>query len=179
MTRWPTQFVGVGITGRAGSGKTTIARAILNLRHDWRSDSFAAALKSDLATLRCYKGDPGFREVAQAYGTEFMRGKYGPNVWFDRLVRHAGGSLDGLVIDDMRFQNETDGCKAAGLLLVEVLAPADVRRARLGYDCPDHPSETPPEGVHFRLHNDGSRTPDEMASEILTFARIPTIRETA
>lgn len=167
-------FVGVAISGQAGSGKSTLARAILALRPDWRAGSFAAALKQDLASIGVNKGDPGFRAIAQAYGTDFARVKWGDDYWVQRLVEEQGG-LAGLVIDDMRFPNELDVCKSAGLFTVRVDTPRELRALRLGYECPEHPSEVPPPGCHLVVAGHSS-TPLELAQYVLSAARIPAFK---
>lgn len=137
-------YTGVAICGRAGSGKSTLAKAILELRHDLTAGSFAQALKWDLQKIGIVKGDPGFREIAQAYGTDHARVKYGPDYWVERLRggTHSLATLARLVIDDVRFPNEVAACRDDGLLIVRVEANVSTRENRLGYACPEHESET-------------------------------------
>lgn len=168
-------YTGVAISGKAGAGKTTLAKAILELtRPHLRGASFAAALKDDLARIDVEKGDPGFRELAQIYGTEHARAKYGADYWVRRLAETNRGTLEGLVIDDMRFPNEHAACSRAGLLLVRVDAPYLVRTERLGYPCPDHSSETAMDGIDhdLDLYVDGDKlaaTPAALAQVVLGY----------
>lgn len=127
-------YTGVALSGRAGAGKSTVA-AIVAEQLGFSVGSFAAALKADLASLRCVKGDPGFREVAIAYGTTHKRA-LDPDYWIDRL-RGPAGTLAWLVIDDMRMENELAAVKADGLLTVRLDVPAWVRAARLGLEADD------------------------------------------
>lgn len=164
-------FTGVAISGRAGAGKSTLARAILEQRPDLRAGSFAAALKRDLQKIGIVKGDPAFREIAQIYGTEHCRVKYGPDYWVERLRggTHTLAGLAGLVVDDMRFPNEHAACGADGLLLVRVHADEDVRSKRLGGPCPEHPSEWALDSYPFALHvcTDDGRPVEELAASIV------------
>lgn len=160
-------YRGVALCGRAGSGKSSIAQAIVDLRPDWSRHSFAGALKADLQTLDIYKGDPGFRQIAQAYGTEFARGKYGEDYWIERLRDRIAGDWDGVVIDDMRFQNELDFCKAKGLLCISVYASEELRAERLGCLVPAHASENPPWDVWTTITNNGRKPPEFWAEYLL------------
>lgn len=164
-------FTGVAISGRAGAGKSTLARVILEQRPDLRAGSFASALKRDLQKIGIAKGDPGFREIAQLYGTEHCRVKYGPDYWVERLRggTHGAATLAGLVIDDMRFPNEHAACGADRLLLVRVHAEESVRTKRLGYPCPEHESETALEDYPHPIHvrTDDGRPVEELAAGIV------------
>jgi hypothetical protein len=125
---------GFAIAGRAGVGKTTLARALVRQLPELRIASFGGPLKADLERLGVFKGDAHFRDMAVAYG-DATRAK-NPDHWVERL-RDAEGSFDGLVIDDVRKPNELDACERAGLLTVYVFAPDNVRAGRLGVQLGD------------------------------------------
>lgn len=113
----------VGITGKAGAGKDTIADYLVQT-HGFTKLSFAEPLKAMLAaagmpepTSREDKERPvaGFdftwREAAQRLGTEFGRG-LDPDIWVKlveqrlrRALLEPGGSRR-FVLSDVRFENE-------------------------------------------------------------------------
>lgn len=166
-------YSGVALSGRAGAGKSTVA-ALLAPALGLQVGSFAAALKRDLASLGCHKGDPGFREVAIAYGTTHKRAM-DADYWLRRLRDENGGSLAGLVLDDMRMTNEADAAEADGLLLVRLDVPPWVRAERLGLaaDDPfvrsDHESEAALDSRRFPLFIPHGLTPEDIAMTIATF----------
>lgn len=120
---------GIVIIGRAYCGKTTLADALVKLRVVDARASFAGELKADLADLGCHKGDPGYREVAIAYGTTHKRAM-DPDYWVKRLGELLRGDWHGLVIDDCRFPNEFACLKEKGYAVVRVMASTDVRVSR-------------------------------------------------
>lgn len=161
-------YTGITITGRAGAGKTTLADALEDATGLGRG-SFATYLKRDLAYLNCHKGDPGFREVAQAYGTEHARAKYGEDVWIERFIE-VHNTLAGFIFDDARFPNEIARLRDAGHLTVRVMASELSRAYRLGGPCPDHPSETALDDDmqhDLYLTTDTGETPEDLARIVL------------
>lgn len=122
----------IGLSGPAGSGKTTIARAI-----GFERRSFALPLKQMLVYLfrhmdmppaeieRRINGDlkeeviPLFgksaRSMMQTLGTEWGRDCVHPDIW----VRVAMANLPrNVVFDDVRFPNEAVAIRAAGGVIV-------------------------------------------------------------
>lgn len=109
----------IGIAGRAGAGKDTIADYLVR-EHRFLKLSFAGPLKAMLAVIdmpepadRALKEQPvpGFdfswREAAQTLGTEFGRG-LDPDIWvkvMEKKLRHFADDAR-IVFSDVRFENE-------------------------------------------------------------------------
>lgn len=127
----------IGITGSAGSGKSTAA-LYLSQQHGYTHFKFAGALKEMLRTLldlvgeteieRMVEGDlkevPAaslmgntLRHAMQTLGTEWGRDKMGADFWVDicrqRVVK-ALGAGERVVIDDVRFENEAAMIRSLG-----------------------------------------------------------------
>ena len=150
----------IGISGKMGTGKTTLAKMLLErLPGRLKRVAFADLLKQEVSEKYgiplewCYSEegksktvDNGtweqwtVRELLQWYGTEFRRAE-DPDYWvkamlheLDMLEIHNG--YDGVIIDDVRFPNEADLVKNNDGYLIRI-APY------VGWDKPsDHASET-------------------------------------
>jgi hypothetical protein len=84
------------------------------------------------------------RDILQRFGTEAMRNNFGPDFWvrrwaseFSRLERET--KAEGVVITDLRFENEADAVRARGGLVVHLRRP----EAGLGGAEGAHASELP------------------------------------
>jgi hypothetical protein len=147
----------IGISGKIGVGKTTIAQNIALSREGWQISAFADLLKEEVARqyhfdLRLAYSDKGketliklpdgpsktVRELLQYYGTEVVRAK-DQNYWVRGMEQHlaiARHKIDGLVIDDVRFPNEAGLIRRWRGLLVRI-------EPYPGYQTvSDHASET-------------------------------------
>lgn len=136
----PTAPLLIGLTGRAGAGKSTVAAylqdkyayaeiafadPIVNMLHSLLAD---ANIGSGWITERALKEQPtplgfSYRQLAQSLGTEWGRG-LAPDFWVrvasQRVIAlQAGG--DNVVISDVRFPNEAAFIQAHGGVLVRVL----------------------------------------------------------
>jgi hypothetical protein len=125
----------IGLAGPAGSGKSTIART-LRYRHGFIEQSFAYYLRDfilwvsglSLDDLEQQKEDPHSllcgkspRYAMQTLGTEWGRNLIGPDLWVNLLARRidvwpARSLPPGLVISDVRFENEADWVRERGEL---------------------------------------------------------------
>jgi hypothetical protein len=161
----------IGITGRAGAGKDTVA-TILSEHIDWPSDivSFAAPLKRGLAAAfgltpehlhghlkevpcdqLCGRTP---REVMQWFGTDFARQMIGDDIWLRAMWASIQRSIEWkhVIIPDVRFANEARWVKDKGGVLILVERPDN------DLVVPRHASEGGvPEGlVDWVVINDGS-----------------------
>lgn len=158
----------IGLTGAAGSGKSTAAQHIVEKWSGHRRP-FAAPLKRMLQTfledqgcglamaMRMVSGDlkevPSEflggrtpREAMQTLGTEWGRG-LSSTLWVDawkhgvevaELHASAGDETVMIVVDDVRFPNEAEAIRALGGIIVRIERPG----AGLGGAAGRHVSET-------------------------------------
>ena len=122
----------VGLCGLAGSGKDTVAE-ILSRQNDFVTISFAGPIYkaiSDITGLtprelkdRDIKEQPipwlgkSPRVLLQTLGTEWGREMVSDDIWIKIALRRAAqyeGSRWGVVITDVRFDNEAEAIRAAG-----------------------------------------------------------------
>lgn len=134
----------IGLSGYAGSGKTTIANALL-YGHGYERRKFATPLKKMLRALleaqgadtktveRMIEGDlkekpspllngrtP--RHAMQTLGTEWGRGQICENLWSDVATRDLSPQSR-VVFDDVRFENEAAAIRAFGGIVVRLARP--------------------------------------------------------
>jgi len=153
----------IGLTGRAGAGKSTVAE-YLNREYGFERCSFAAPLyESAAALLGCtvaelqkWKNDSRvrlevnayypstmqpplqmtIRQFLQRYGTEAHRDIFGEDFWSERPW--INWTLDSRwVFDDVRFDNEAKAVREHGGAIVRI----DRSDARLYGEAATHPSE--------------------------------------
>jgi hypothetical protein len=136
----------VGITGRAGSGKDTVADYLCST-HGFLKLSFAGPLKAMLAIIdmpepvdRALKEQPipGFdfswREAAQKLGTEFGRG-LDPDIWtkiMERKLAHFADDVR-IVFSDVRFENEAAMIRKLGGKVLHITGRAAELGANAGH----------------------------------------------
>jgi hypothetical protein len=117
---------GVALSGKAGSGKTTLANILCEKmagREMWPTQlSFGDHVKAELFRLHgIRKGDPGSREALIGLGA--LRRNEDPDYW----VKLVEAQLDSLspygvvpVVTDLRFTNEKERMAGRGLVTVRV-----------------------------------------------------------
>ncbi|UOQ97456.1 hypothetical protein MUN81_19740 [Hymenobacter sp. 5317J-9] len=163
----------IGLSGRRGSGKDTVARLIQQLQPEriWQVRSFGDSIKSVCAALTgeaaalyySQKGKaelvPTFRrtrgEMLQQVG-EALR-QWEPLVWVDAFF--AALPQDACVlVPDVRYANEADPIRARGGIMLRVEGDP-LRQRGDGTRDDNHPSEVSmdayPNFDHV-LHNTGS-----------------------
>lgn len=130
----------IALTGYAGSGKSTVARHLVN-SHGFTLVKFAGPLKQMMRCLglgdREIEGDlkeqphpvlcgRSPRWAMQTLGTEWGRDLIGSNLWVNvamegaQLVLDQGGSV---VIDDCRFENEAAAVRALRGEIIQIVRP--------------------------------------------------------
>jgi hypothetical protein len=154
----------IGLTGKAGVGKDTVADYLVG-RHGFVKLSFATALKRGLNAMfgfsmkqwedRVWKETvlPEFgkspRQLAQTLGTEWGRTLVKPDLW-PSLTMEEAKTFPNVVISDVRFDNEAQAVwQAKGYVLqierkVEAVAEHSseqgVRGQLLSYIIPNNGS---------------------------------------
>lgn len=127
----------VGITGKAGIGKSTIAR-MMWLDEKFQILSYGHPLKQALIKMTGlnrkwfydieYKekeipGLPGItpRIMMQKFGTEFGREMIAPDFWLWRMGQSMSKySHKNIVIDDIRFENEAQQVRDSGGVVIHL-----------------------------------------------------------
>lgn len=153
----------IGITGKAGSGKDTVADYLVS-EHGYTKISFAAILKNMLRVAGLpepanrddkEKIVDGFefswRDAAQKLGTEWGR-SLDTNIWV-KLTMNSLDPFKKYVISDVRFDNEAEAVRKSGCLIH--LTGREIDMGELS----NHPSEA---GVSFHntdylIYNSGSK----------------------
>lgn len=115
-----------GITGRAGSGKSTFAKFLASQVRDSYIVPFAKPVK-DFASAMGWNGekDEKGRRLLQLIGTECGRECIGEDVWVDHWLREVERiPIQGLpaliIVDDLRFDNEAACIKALGGTIIKI-----------------------------------------------------------
>jgi hypothetical protein len=156
----------IGITGLAGSGKSTAAQWLCD-SYNWQNIKMAAPLKAMLhaagMSKECFEGElktvphPMFceqtpRYVMQTLGTEWGRQLIGQDIWVNLWGASAQQLNDkgtGVICDDVRFENEVDQILLLGGLIVKIDRPGTV-------DETNHSSEAVPDRFDTVIVNDGT-----------------------
>ena len=152
---------GCAFSGRAASGKSTLARALRDTltasEQPAKVFSFASEIKKEVYDLYgLSKTDIGGREALIRHGEE-QRAR-DPLYWCRKVEsRIQSAQADGVfpIVDDLRFRTEACFLAARGFWLVRVVTPKRMREERLadqgmdaGFASTDHVSETALDGWH-------------------------------
>ena len=163
----------IGISGRRGSGKDTVARLIQQLQPEriWQIRSFGDSIKSVCAALTGEDVGPYYTQRGKAELVPTFRRTRGemlqqvgqalrvwePLVWVDAFF--AGLPADAFVlVPDVRYPNEADPIRARGGLMLRVEGDP-LRQRGDGTRDDHHPSETALDEYPYfaaTLHNTGS-----------------------
>lgn len=122
----------IGIAGKMGSGKSTVAQIISEKCQDQTILPFAKPLK-DIAYQMGWNGvkDEKGRRLLQLLGTECGRECIGEDVWVNLWLKevitacesYEDGTLmvvKNVIADDLRFENEIDAIKRLGGKTIKV-----------------------------------------------------------
>ena len=153
------------ISGKQGSGKTTLARALIKKINEQpgvyaQNMTFAEPLYTFHDFIWGYLQDHGIEKkhvkdgyLLQLLGTEWGRDKVDPFIWAKllkaRVEKHKNtqGKLYSktyYIVSDCRFKNEFDAFGTDGVMTVRLYCNKDVRmkRAEMWRETDNHPSET-------------------------------------
>jgi dephospho-CoA kinase len=180
--------VKIALTGKLRAGKDELAHH-LYIRHGFDKVAFGDAMK------RCaHEAFPWVSEFSKPRSlyqnyAQAMR-QIDPDVWINHAERAVKGAVAfrvalgaeqiGIVLTDVRQENEVAWCRENGFTLIRVTAPDEDRIARAkiaGDDFTEadleHETESHIDGfaVDYEIHNDGSlddlkRKVDEIMEEI-------------
>lgn len=135
----------IGLCGAAGSGKGAAANRLVK-SHGFIELAFADPLYAAVSAItgkpvgwlkdRVHKerplhwcGGKSPRELLQLLGTEFGRSMIHEDIWVTRAMRSVVEARDsgcpGVVITDVRFDNEAVAIREEGGVILEVVRPGD------------------------------------------------------
>lgn len=145
----------IGLAGKARVGKDTAAN-YLGERHRLSPVAFAQPIKNALTAMGFNQADydtverkneiipwlgVSYRKLAQTLGTEWGRDLH-PDFWLllaqRRVEARRNLGVPGVVISDVRFDNEADWVRAEGGLIIHMEGPA---RSGMAVDGEGHASE--------------------------------------
>lgn len=133
----------IGLTGRARSGKTTAAEHLART-YLLEQYAFADPLRDGLMAIfnldpTDFEGDRkeqplGWldcspRQLMQSMGTEWARNTVHPDVWVKlaeqnlEYMTKALGAVLGIIVSDVRFENEADLIRRRGGTVIHILRP--------------------------------------------------------
>ena len=174
----------IGLTGKAGVGKSTVTNLLLDF-HGYFDLAFADSLKKAAREIfglpLSYFRDQDLKEVVdpfwnmsprkmlQLLGTDACRNNIDQDIWVKSLLRAFYKLTDdfsepiNVVVSDIRFENEATAIRNAGGIVVHVVAS---RASGLSDELQNHASES---GVKFItgdwiLNNRG--TQEELPAEL-------------
>ena len=127
----------IGVAGRARSGKDTVANFIVAAIGGYRY-SFADPIRAMLVPLGVDMSDPYWqarkeepipalgvspRRMMQTLGTEWGRQLINPDLWLIMAHQRLLQNGPGMVISDVRFDNEAAWIRKHGGLIIHVIRP--------------------------------------------------------
>lgn len=128
----------IGFAGRAGAGKTTAAKHLME-HHGFERVRFAGPLKAMMRALGCTEeevdgarkempcdllGGRTPRQAMQWLGTEWGREMIAPDLW-TRAWEYAAAGKPRVVVDDVRFPNEVEAVRRLGGVVVQVVSAGE------------------------------------------------------
>jgi hypothetical protein len=163
----------IGLAGKRGSGKNTVATLIQELEpgRNWQVLAFGDAIKNVCAALAAelpqpYYSQEGKAELLPAFG--LTRGAmlqqvgaalrtWRPTVWIEALLASLPAEQP-VIVADLRFPDEAEAIRARGGIVVRVEGDPLQQRGD-GTRDDNHPSETALDDYRSYsavLHNTGS-----------------------
>lgn len=184
----------IGFAGKAGTGKSTLAKAIherVMLRgHQSLILSFADPIKHMAISMLLYTMPPTeaynivtshkdsmldigvtVRRLLQTLGTEWGRETISPTLWVNimakriNLLPHARIVL----IDDVRFQNEVDMIREMGGVVFQVIRSDNAIPNKSTPSSPDHASEA--QALEDVISLDNNRAVENVIADVEYVAR--------
>ena len=164
----------IGISGKKGRGKDTVARVVQKLKPEYQIRKFSGKLKEIVAILTGidvsllesevvkqqrvpeFGGRFTLRQLLQFIGTDLLRAQLHNDVWVESLLMGYSSNQKWL-ISDVRFPNEADAIKDLGGMVIRV--------NRNGAIDP-HPSETALDTYDFDYVLDNNGTLKDLKANV-------------
>lgn len=162
----------VGISGKLGSGKDTVANAIKKIDPSFQTKAYAYKLKQIVSILTScpiedtmtqegknkyiQEFDMTIGQMLQKLGTNVLRDGFNQNVWINALMIELNKIEGNYIVTDCRFKNEAEAIKQAGGILIRVERPINPIAANSNRDL-THPSEVDLDdytGFDYVIQND-------------------------
>ena len=175
----------IGISGRLGSGKTTVSDYIKGIDASYKEVAFAFKLKQIVALLTAQpietcltqegkniyidKFNMTIGEMLQKIGTDSLRNNFNENVWVNSLLLEIENNPGNYIISDCRFKNEADAIKKMGGKIIRINRPINPIAENSKRDL-NHPSETSMddyEKFDFVIENTG--TMEDIREQVKVF----------
>lgn len=178
----------IGISGKKGHGKDTVADAMVKMHRTGIIISFASSLKNAVASIFAIDSDHMSdakaketvnetlgvtpRRLLQYFGTDVMRNAFGDNIWIISLCLAAldidlrwrdtwrDGDAVTIIIPDVRFPNEAEFVRSYGGTLIRVDASTRVP------STDTHISETALDDYAFPVVIDNNGSRDELFTRL-------------
>jgi len=147
----------IGVSGKLGSGKDSVANLIKKYNHKIQQKAFAYKLKEIVSILTSCpiedtmtqegknkfipEFDMTIGQMLQQLGTNVLREGFNKNVWINALLIELKKIEGDYIITDCRFKNEAAAIKNAGGYLIRIERPINPIAANSNRDL-THPSET-------------------------------------
>ncbi len=147
----------IGILGKMGAGKTTLANEFIRQYPDFVKIAFADKIKELAADL--FDMNEKDRQLLQAIG-ESMR-KINPDVWINYAIKRARDHKY-VIIDDVRYENEISALKREGFTIIYLDIDRDTQLLRLQDTY----------GDNYQHHANGDHHESERADEYQNHADI-------
>jgi GTPase SAR1 family protein len=160
----------IALVGKAGSGKSTIAKELVE-KDGYLKLAFAAPLKyfaEEILMRPLDKTDPLDRKFLQYLGTELGRARQ-KDIWikhFDLSMQSIIEDMEddylNFVVDDCRFINEAEYLKSKDFLIIKLIG----RQWNLEPSLTQHPSEAEQDAIVPDFTVDTSTTLSETVCEL-------------
>lgn len=146
----------IGLSGKIGSGKSTVANMIKKCDNSFIEKSFAYKLKQIVQILTsCDMEDTMTQagkniyiddfemtigQMLQQLGTNVLREGFNKSVWIKALLIELNKQPGNYIISDCRFKNEAKAIQDAGGILIRINRPNNPVAENSTRDL-NHPSE--------------------------------------
>ena len=115
----------IAITGKMGSGKSTITKLIKEIEKDAFITSYSSVIRKILQDLDLVPT----RDIMQATG-DFFR-KFDMDVWTNALLKEINGITNTIVIEGLRYSFERDKLVLNGFKVLKIDTPDELRKKRI------------------------------------------------